>query len=91
MCQLLERLKIAQSDAIIKGKINFLAEKQCKLKQKQKEKENRDNKKGETSVTIPSFLTFSSVLALVELSSSSSSSRRADNLTGFFEGFSVAI
>ena len=91
MRQLLERLKIAQSDATIKGKVNFLAEKQCKLKQKQKEKENWDNRKGETSVTIPSFLTFFSVLALVELSSSSSSSRRADNLTGFFEGFLVVI
>ena len=91
MRQILERLKIAQSDATIKGKVNFLAEKQCKLKHKQEEKENRDNREGETSGTIPSFLTFSSVLALVELSSSSSSSRRADNLTGFFEGFLVAI
>ena len=87
MRPLLERLKIAQSDATIK--VNFLAEKQCKLKHKQQEKENRDNREGETSGTIPSFLTFSSVLALVELSSSSSSSRRADNLTGFFEGFLV--
>ena len=29
-----------------KGKVNFLAEKQCKLKHKQKEKENREETTG---------------------------------------------
>lgn len=62
-----------------------------KIKAQTKRKKKRDNREGETSGTIPHFITFSSVLALVELSSSSSSSRRADNLTGFFEGFLVVI
>ena len=62
-----------------------------KIKAQTKRKKNETTGKAKQAEPFLHFITFSSVLALVELSSSSSSSRRADNLTGFFEGFLVVI
>ena len=48
-------MEIAHSDATIKGKVNFLAEKQRKLKTKQKKK-NRENGESETRQRNYSFI-----------------------------------